>query len=619
MRLLDTSTQTLTEKSPVNLRREGFPYAILSHVWGQDEVVYRDIVDGTQDQKAAKSRLKLSKACEQALRDGYRYIWIDTCCIDKSSSSELSEAINSMYAWYQDAAECYAFLDDAPDELSTNLSKDAFRRSRWFTRGWTLQELLAPTKVVFFSRNWESLGEKKGLSQLLAHTTGIDEAILKGDLSVQSTSIAKRMSWAAFRETTRPEDLAYCLMGLFSVNMPMLYGEGGERAFLRLQEELMKSSDDQSLFAWTDRAAARDPEIAGGLLAPSPSAFAYSNAIMPYQDWEPRKPFMMTNRGLHIQLHLTPLRGDGFDGVFAAALDCPAPPDYEDSSFLAIYLRKLSGGDGGSDVDDEPHYARVRLGQFGKIQQRGKLTWIYVRQHAPPAPLEQGLFPHNTLQLRRGPPTAVYTLERTVSRKMAGLGGTNEEPRSLALKNTARSWVPKAYPVAFQLQKAASQLTVALIFSRDLDGQRLAVLVGSISVYQVGFDAIELAPKQTPDPTEDLSLGSFEAKARLSASGRVDGLEFHSVRCSATTVVHGSCKYHLIDIGIEDIKRSVGILDVLAADAAHVIGRAIGKDICSPGPSGPVEAASDQGSESEPEMKTGKGRGRLSWVQRFRK
>lgn len=594
MRLLDTSSQTLTEKLPGDLRREGSPYAILSHVWGKAEVVYQDIVDGKEHLKAEESRLKLSEACERALRDGYKYIWIDTCCIDKSSSSELSEAINSMYTWYQDAAECYAFLDDAPDELNTKLSKEAFRNSRWFTRGWTLQELLAPPKLVFFSKNWECLGEKRALSPLLADITGIDEAILKCELPVQSASIAKRMSWAASRRTTRLEDRAYCLMGLFSVNMPMLYGEGEERAFLRLQEEIMKSSDDQSLFAWVDRDPDRDPDALGGLLAPSPAAFVYSNGMLPYQDWEPREPFMMTNRGLHIRLHLTAVG----DGIFAAALDCPVPPAYADSSFLAVYLRKLSSGDG--DVDHEQQYARVRFGQFGSVTQRGTLKWIYVRQ-TPQVQTDQGLYPQHILQLRSGPPTDVYKLEHIAS--LEDMGG----PKPLSLKNSARSWIPEAYPAAFRLRKEASQLTIALVFSRD-DGERLAVLVGSINVSQVGFDAVQLLPGREGS-IEDFSLKKYEKNAKLSTSGRIE-TEFHSIRCSASTAVYGSHKYHLINIGIEDVKRSLRMLDIIAADAAEVISRAIGKDI-----SPKSESELEPRAESEMQIK---GPGRISIFRKFR-
>lgn len=563
MRLLDTTTILLVERTPKELQKGNTPYAILSHVWGKDEVIYRDIVDGKAHLKAEASMFKVYKACEQARCDGYKYIWIDTCCIDKSSSSELSEAINSMYLWYQEARECYAFLDDVPNELDTFSSKHAFRCSRWFTRGWTLQELLAPRKVVFFSKDWQCLGEKRALSPLLAEITAIDETILRCELPVESASVAKRMSWASLRETTRPEDLAYCLMGLFGVNMPMLYGEGGERAFLRLQEEIMKSSDDQSLFAWTDQALGSDPDALHGLLATNPSGFSKSNGMLPYRDWEPREPYMMTNRGLHIQLHLTAIGDD----MFVASLDCPVPPDYQDSTFLALYLKKLTSG--GENDDQIQHYHRVRVNKLASVRQRGKLKSIYVRQ-TPQGPINQGVFPWHILQLRNGPPTDLYRLERVIFTEH------DSSPNPLSLRQSARNWVPESYSRAFTLRKGAAQLTVALIFTRD-DGETIAVLAGSISGFQVGFSAVELVPEDKGRIT-DLTLQDFVSIAELSASGRVE-TEFHSVRCSVTTVVQNSHKYYLMDIGIEDIKRSRRIHDILADEATDLLRNTYGMDM----------------------------------------
>ena len=194
---------------------------------------------------------KIQFSCAQAAKDGYGYIWVDTCCIDKSSSAELSEAINSMYKWYQNAEKCYAYLADVPTGADLWPKQSSFRRSRWFTRGWTLQELIAPSNLIFYSAEWLYLGTRYVLSSLLTEITGVDYTILAGARGIENASIAKKMSWASNRVTTRVEDIAYCLMGLFAVNMPMLYGEG-DRAFIRLQEEIIKNSDDQSLFAWID-------------------------------------------------------------------------------------------------------------------------------------------------------------------------------------------------------------------------------------------------------------------------------------------------------------------------------------------------------------------------------
>ncbi|PIL28754.1 hypothetical protein GSI_08798 [Ganoderma sinense ZZ0214-1] len=214
---------------------------------------------------------KIRKACEIARRDGYRYIWVDSSCIDKTSSSELSEAINSMFNWYRDAQICYAFLKDVPsnedvrtkgriplrfplvafadDEEKERAMDSKFRRSRWFTRAWTLQELIAPPMVVFLSQDWEGLGTKHSLANLITEITNIDQDILTHKKALANETIAKRMRWAASREATRIEDEAYSLLGIFGITMPTLYGEG-EHAFQRLQEAILQRIPDISLFAW---------------------------------------------------------------------------------------------------------------------------------------------------------------------------------------------------------------------------------------------------------------------------------------------------------------------------------------------------------------------------------
>lgn len=228
-------------------------YAILSHTWENDEVTYQHVINGTAQKHDAYP--KVLSAIRQAVSDGLRYLWVDSCCIDKSSSAELSEALNSMYAWYQQARKCYAILEDVPEKTSPNF-RSSFMSSRWFTRGWTLQELLAPDNVYFFGRdplgNWTPIGDRITLQDLISVTTTIDVHYLVGRLNVHQASVARRMSWAAKRRTKREEDIAYCLLGLFQVNMAMLYGEG-PKAFLRLQQEIMKQSDDQSIFAWVQR------------------------------------------------------------------------------------------------------------------------------------------------------------------------------------------------------------------------------------------------------------------------------------------------------------------------------------------------------------------------------
>jgi hypothetical protein len=169
-----------------------------------------------------------------------------------------------MFAWYQNAEVCYVYLSDVSAQM------DSFATARWFSRGWTLQELIAPSKVDFYARDWVRIGSKRSLSKLLEEITKIHSSFLTGEESIKETSIAERMSWASRRQTSRPEDMAYCLMGLFSVNMPMLYGEG-ERAFIRLQEEIIKVSDDHSIFAWRSFRKDESYESSGGLLATHPS------------------------------------------------------------------------------------------------------------------------------------------------------------------------------------------------------------------------------------------------------------------------------------------------------------------------------------------------------------
>ena len=195
-----------------------------------------------------KGFAKLTGCYEKAKNDGFRYCWIYTCCIDKTSSAELSEAINSMYQWYKDAHICYAYLEDLHGDPKLD-NYEAFSKSRWFTRGWTLQELIAPQVVEFYDAFWVNIGTRSSLQERLTHITGINERILAGGDPLES-SVAVRMSWAARRETSRLEDEAYCLLGIFGVNMPLLYGEG-KRAFLRLQEEILHVDEDYTLFAWT--------------------------------------------------------------------------------------------------------------------------------------------------------------------------------------------------------------------------------------------------------------------------------------------------------------------------------------------------------------------------------
>ena len=216
------------------------PYAILSHTWKEgQEVTFADLkdLDNVEDIDARSSEgwNKISFCAQQAKRDGLEYFWVDTCCIDKSNSQELQEAINSMFRWYQKAEKCYVYLSDVKNSTLDGDGESALRESRWFTRGWTLQELLAPKSVEFFSEKRAPLGGKESLRHIICEVTGIPADALSGsDLS--EFDVAERFSWAENRQTTREEDGAYCLLGIFGVYLPLIYGEGKENALDRLRD-----------------------------------------------------------------------------------------------------------------------------------------------------------------------------------------------------------------------------------------------------------------------------------------------------------------------------------------------------------------------------------------------
>jgi hypothetical protein len=214
------------------------PYAILSHTWGADtqEVTYKDIENGTGKHKDGWRKLRFCK--ERTKHDALQYSWIDTCCIDKSSSAELAEAINSMFSWYRSAERCYVYLSDVSN--STRRWKPAFRKSAWFTRGWTLQELIAPRSVDFFSCEGIFLASRATMEQTVQEITGIAVEALAG-APLSQFSKDQRLAWAANRKTKRCEDAAYCLLGIFDVFIPPIYGEGRENALARLDEQIEKT------------------------------------------------------------------------------------------------------------------------------------------------------------------------------------------------------------------------------------------------------------------------------------------------------------------------------------------------------------------------------------------
>ena len=330
-------------------------YAILSHRWiekeGEDqEVSYEDMANLPKVDEEERDEIrqrpgyqKIIDSCEKAKKDGYELLWIDTCCIDKRSSAELSEAINSMYRWYANSKVCYAHLHDVSEpSFPTERNQDKYSINgwpEWFSRGWTLQELIAPSVVRFFSKDWLDLGDKKLLASSLSVITRVPQRILENGLPTERPCVAQIMSWAANRKTTRDEDRAYSLLGLLDVNMPMLYGEG-KRAFQRLQLEIIRTSNDQSIFAWDPEGKA--PRI-GSILADDPSFFQDCDDVgtMELDDFteyhrvrfteeelrsireERLGFFLVTNRGIQICLPLSPYPGSR--SVFTARLACYSP------------------------------------------------------------------------------------------------------------------------------------------------------------------------------------------------------------------------------------------------------------------------------------------------------
>ena len=226
------------------------PYAILSHTWGRgenDEVTFKDLIDGTADNKRGFKKLQFCGS--QAKADDLHYFWVDTCCIDKSNSTELQTAINSMFRWYQNAARCYVYLSDVSMYTQDGHFQEwesAFRNSRWFTRGWTLQELLAPKIVEFYSRDHVRLGDKGSLEQQIHEITGITVEALQGGRHLCDFSVEERLRWGEKRQTTEDEDEAYCLLGIFEVFMSLRYGEGRKNAMDRLRRKIQKSTPQLS-------------------------------------------------------------------------------------------------------------------------------------------------------------------------------------------------------------------------------------------------------------------------------------------------------------------------------------------------------------------------------------
>lgn len=377
MRLLHTTELRFEEFFDANVP----PYAILSHRWGDSEVSYQDLM---QDRKKdGAGYVKILAFCKRAAADmaiyGNRYggkavkgpfdwVWIDTCCIDKSSSAELSEAVNSMYSWYSRSVVCYAYLPDVEISAEPDETMRAFQGSQWFTRGWTLQELLAPSDVVFFSSDWKTIGTRERLESDIAAAAGINAILVNPFYRVWRSykiSAYEKLSWSSGRNTSRLEDQAYCLLGLFDINMPLLYGEG-QKATHRFQLEIIRSTHDESIFAG-DLDHVSSPivgraHISRGLLDHDIQCFRRTKRYLDIRDgldMDPveigRPPYTVTNQGLELRVPTRLAEKDvffwplncrlsqkGFSGVLAIVLGMKlADPDSEPDTWYRKFYKWL--------------------------------------------------------------------------------------------------------------------------------------------------------------------------------------------------------------------------------------------------------------------------------------
>ncbi|KAM0544087.1 hypothetical protein ACHAPJ_011969 [Fusarium lateritium] len=339
MRLIDVETLRLKTFYGDNIP----PYAILSHTWGADdeEITFGDIQNNNIN-KPGNGAVKLRGCCHQAKKDHLEYVWIDTCCINKESDKELSEAINSMFQWYKKASICYTYLSDVPKEDRSH-PEPKFSSSRWFERGWTLQELLAPNKLRFYNQDWISIGTKADLVNEIQVVSGISRHYLLGWKDFRQASIAQRMSWAAKRKTSREEDIAYCLLGIFDVQIPMIYGEG-KGALSRLQQEIIKTTGDQSILAWGLNGAENAPNESGGMaslsagtLAIAVSDFAHCGLIVPRKQDSALTSFFDISGG-HLRINL-PLH-ETYTGETYGLLNC-GPEDKPDQ-VVGVPIHKIS-------------------------------------------------------------------------------------------------------------------------------------------------------------------------------------------------------------------------------------------------------------------------------------
>lgn len=377
MHLLNVRTQLLEDFS------EPPPYAILSHVWQSGEA-HRFHEIGTPGVRQKPGYEKVEGCCARALQDGLDYVWIDTCCADATNSVAFSEGLNSSYTCFAQAEVCYVYLHDVEGGDSPEQQGSTFRRCKWFDRAWTLQELLAPRNVLFFTRDWENIGTKTGLASVISSVTGIHTDALMHPERVPHFSVATRMSWAKGRKSSKPEDRVYALMGLFGVRLPILYGQGETETFMKLQREIMNASDDSddhSILAWRSVTGASSL-YTPSLLADSPDRFVDCGDVhrIPHDHWleyctqhshsgvNPRLGFLPTCRGLQAILPVRSRQPSVFDALLACAR---GPGVWNGTKYVAdldyadIICIRLQG-----PTPDVHHYERVDEDRLGAISIR---------------------------------------------------------------------------------------------------------------------------------------------------------------------------------------------------------------------------------------------------------
>jgi hypothetical protein len=238
-----------------------FQYATLSHRWGGKEPLLQDI----QGKSVYDSELdpvggitKLRSFCKTAHDAGYNWAWSDTCCIDRSNNVELQESVNSMFVWYHHSALTIVYLSDVPPSSVSG----ALARSAWNTRGWTVQEFIAPKVILFYQNNWTlylddhtpNHKESAAIMQELKNATGIDPAAV-ADFRPSMNGAREKLHWASTRVTTHQEDIVYSLFGIFGVRLPVDYGEKQSKALGRLLQEIVTQSGDITSLDWVGKSS----------------------------------------------------------------------------------------------------------------------------------------------------------------------------------------------------------------------------------------------------------------------------------------------------------------------------------------------------------------------------